>query len=79
MLANGPDAGQLLECYGAIFDYFESIVSDRRRDPRDDLVSAILQAEVDGQSLTDDEVLGFCPCSSSPGTRPPPICSATSP
>jgi cytochrome P450 len=60
MLANGPDAAELLECYGAIFDYFESIVAERRRDPRDDLVSAILQAEVDGQSLTDDEVLGFC-------------------
>ena len=60
MLANGPAADQLLECYGAIFEYFESVIVDRRRDPRDDLVSALLRAEVDGQSLTDDEVLGFC-------------------
>ncbi|TQV68000.1 cytochrome P450 [Exilibacterium tricleocarpae] len=35
-------------------DYFRSIIRDRRATPRADLVTALVQAEVDGQKLTDD-------------------------
>ncbi len=37
--------------------YFETIIEDRRRQPRDDLVSALLAAEEEGDRLTHDEML----------------------
>ena len=39
--------------------YYQEMVAERRRKPTDDLTSALLQAEIDGDRLTDDEVLGF--------------------
>ena len=41
----------------ALFAYFETIVEARRRDARDDLVSALLAAEEDGDRLTREELL----------------------
>jgi cytochrome P450 len=35
------------------------MIADRRKKPSDDLTSALLEAEVDGDRLTDEEVLGF--------------------
>jgi len=40
--------------------YFLRLVAERRRDPRADLISALLAAQVDGQHLTELELLGFC-------------------
>ena len=34
--------------------------TERRREPRDDLASALLDAEIDGVRLTQPELLGFC-------------------
>ena len=39
--------------------YYQEMVAERRRKPSDDLTSALLEAEIDGDRLTDDEVLGF--------------------
>lgn len=39
--------------------YYQQMVAERRRKPTDDLTSALLQAEIDGDRLTDDEVIGF--------------------
>lgn len=39
--------------------YFAEIIAERRRDTRDDLVSQLVQAEVDGRRLTDDEIYPF--------------------
>ena len=41
-------------------EYFVQIVDQRRRQPRHDLISALLQAEVDGERLSMVELLGFC-------------------
>jgi len=38
-------------------DYNRRVVADRRRHPRDDLMSVLTHAEIDGQRLTDDEIL----------------------
>ena len=43
----------------AMRQYLQPIVDDRRRAPRDDLVSDIVTAEVDGELLDDDLVYGF--------------------
>jgi cytochrome P450 len=39
--------------------YFAEIVTERRRAPQDDLISELLEAEIDGERLTDDEVFAF--------------------
>ena len=41
-------------------EYFAELIEARRQAPRDDLISAIIEAEVDGQRLTDRELIGFC-------------------
>lgn len=44
----------------AIKDYLEEYVEQRRSDPRDDLVTAILNAEIDGRPLDQGEIMGMC-------------------
>jgi cytochrome P450 len=39
--------------------YYQDMVAQRRKKLTDDLTSALLEAEIDGDRLTDDEVLGF--------------------
>jgi cytochrome P450 len=39
--------------------YFAAIIADRRRNTRDDLVSQLVRAEVDGHRLSDDEIYPF--------------------
>jgi cytochrome P450 len=46
--------------YEHIFDYFRGVIAARRTSPRDDLATALVQAEVDGHKLSDDDILGFC-------------------
>jgi cytochrome P450 len=43
-----------------IEDYFAEAVKDRQARPRDDILSLFLDAEVDSQRLTVDEILGIC-------------------
>src|SRR5262249_12562187 len=40
--------------------YFMSVIAQRRAAPGNDLISALLAAEIDGERLTDIELLGFC-------------------
>lgn len=47
--------------YAARIDgYFESILAERKAQRRDDLLSHLVDAEVAGERLTDDEILGIC-------------------
>jgi cytochrome P450 len=39
--------------------YYQQMVAERRKAPTDDLTTALLEAEIDGDRLTDEEVLGF--------------------
>ncbi|WNG43909.1 cytochrome P450 [Archangium minus] len=39
--------------------YFSEVVERRRREPGEDLVSDLLRARVEGEALTDDEILAF--------------------
>jgi len=38
-------------------DYFRTIIDERRRNPKDDLISKLMDAEVDGDKLTEEEIL----------------------
>lgn len=42
-----------------LIDYFAEHIADRRAHPRDDLLTKLVEAEVDGERLTDDEVATF--------------------
>ena len=38
-------------------DFISGVISERRHQPQDDLVTALVHAELDGETLTDDEIL----------------------
>lgn len=40
--------------------YFRGLIEQRRREPRNDLISSLLDAQIEGQHLTEMELLGFC-------------------
>jgi len=52
-----PPAG--VEAAFAMAGYFDDMVKARRRAPVEDLTSALLDTDLDGDRLTDDEVIGF--------------------
>ncbi len=43
-----------------IYAYFEQILEQRARDPRDDLLSGFLTAEIDGQRLSREDIEDIC-------------------
>lgn len=40
--------------------YFEQMLAVRRQEPRNDMISTLLNAEVEGERLAQDEILSFC-------------------
>lgn len=43
-----------------LFTYFAKLVEERRRNPKDDLISLFTQAEIDGKKLDMMEILAWC-------------------
>jgi cytochrome P450 len=41
-------------------DYFQEIIAARRVDPRDDVISLLASTRLDGEELTDSEIIDFC-------------------
>ncbi len=41
-----------------LFEYFEGIMEQRRREPQDDMITALMNAEEEGDKLTHEELLG---------------------
>ena len=39
---------------------FEKAIEERRRKPGNDVLSRVVLAEIDGDSLNQEELLGFC-------------------
>jgi cytochrome P450 len=59
--ATTEEEGQvIMQAMDSMRVYFAEVFEERRAHPRDDLVSALLQAEVDGERLSNEELLGFC-------------------
>ena len=48
---------QVRQAVDEVFTYFEAVAEERRRNPQDDLVSALVTAEVDGEHLERDDLL----------------------
>jgi cytochrome P450 len=63
LIQSNPARGEVAEglaTAAAVYGYFADFLAERRRAPRDDLMSALVAAEIDGQRLSDEELLGFC-------------------
>jgi cytochrome P450 len=43
-----------------LMQYWQEFLATLRRSPNDGLISGLLQAEVDGEHLTEGEIIGFC-------------------
>ncbi|MES3637945.1 cytochrome P450 [Mycobacterium intracellulare] len=52
-----PERG--LAASAALCDYFAPILASRRAEPKDDLISGLAQAEIDGEKLEDEEIYSF--------------------
>jgi cytochrome P450 len=50
---------ELTEAAMGLVGYFKELAEQRRRDPKDDLVSALVHAEIDGKRLSEAELDGF--------------------
>src|SRR5215470_4751709 len=56
----GPDLAWRQEAFAQMHSYFHTLIAQRGEVPRDDLVSALLQAEVEGERLSEGDILGTC-------------------
>lgn len=52
-----PPAG--IEAAITLFGYYTDMIAQRRRQPTDDLTSALLVAEIDGDRLDDEDIVAF--------------------
>jgi cytochrome P450 len=43
-----------------LYRYFGGLISERRARPQDDMISVLIGSDLDGEQLTDAEILGFC-------------------
>lgn len=43
-----------------MYDYFSKLLEERRRSPREDLISSLSVAEIDGERLSQGELVSFC-------------------
>ncbi|WP_261558199.1 cytochrome P450 [Frankia tisae] len=43
-----------------VFTLFGTVLAQRRAEPRDDLITELLRAEIEGRALTEPELLGIC-------------------
>ena len=53
----GPE--DFAEAAAKIYGLFGELLAERKANPRDDLMSALIAAEIDGEHLSDEELLGF--------------------
>jgi cytochrome P450 len=56
-LRDVPPAG--IDASMQLFDYYRAHVAERHKRPTDDLTSALIAVELEGQRMTDDEVIAF--------------------
>ena len=43
-----------------IRDYFQEMIAERRLNPRDDAISKLMEAKIEGESLSDYTIIGVC-------------------
>ncbi|MGW2088309.1 cytochrome P450 [Streptomyces sp. NPDC001880] len=56
----GDERLRLAWLQAEVFEFFADILAERRRNPGEDLVSSLLQAEVNGRRLSEEEIFYNC-------------------
>jgi cytochrome P450 len=59
-LIRGADIRVVGEVINQVFAYLEGEIEERRRRPREDLISQGMAASYEGRRLDEDELIGFC-------------------
>ncbi len=59
LISIGFDFQRSVQASKVLGEYLAGLVAERRADPRDDLTSVLAHAELDGNRLSDDEIIGF--------------------
>lgn len=49
-----------MKAMGELYDYFKGIMAQRAIEPQDDLITALMNAEIAGEKLTEKEIVSFC-------------------
>ncbi|HEX6479566.1 MAG TPA: cytochrome P450 [Ktedonobacteraceae bacterium] len=57
---DNPEMQRIKDIFEEMSDYFETMLEDRRRQPREDMMSELLAAEVDGEHLSMEDITSFC-------------------
>ncbi|MBV8951594.1 MAG: cytochrome P450 [Actinobacteria bacterium] len=57
----GESPGQTIKrARGEVHAYFRTLIAQRRAHPQDDLVSELARGKVDGEPLTDEQLVSYC-------------------
>jgi cytochrome P450 len=59
LLGFQADMDTALEASAQLKEYFVGILADRRREPRDDMVTVLAEADIDGVRMSDEQIYGF--------------------
>lgn len=57
---NEAEAKEFIEAQQEMAEYFRVIIQERAEKPENDIISQLLQVEIDGHKLSEEELLGFC-------------------
>jgi cytochrome P450 len=58
-VSSGSDMARTIPAIWSFLRYLRKLVAQRRADPRDDLITALVQAEAAGDTLSEDELLAM--------------------
>ncbi|UXA20721.1 cytochrome P450 [Mycobacterium sp. SMC-4] len=59
LLGFRADMDRAMQASAELKEYFVGILADRRAEPKDDMVSILASAEVNGVKMTDEQIYGF--------------------
>ena len=59
LISVGFDMDRGVGASTALHEYFSGIIAERRAHPQNDVISVLTKAELEGQRLTDDEIIAF--------------------
>jgi cytochrome P450 len=59
LLGFHSDMDNALRASAQLKEYFTGILADRRREPRDDMVTVLANADIDGVRMSDEQIYGF--------------------
>ena len=59
LLGFHSDMESAMKASGELKEYFIGILADRRREPKDDMVSVLAASDIDGVRMSDEQIYGF--------------------